>query len=205
VTSSKENIEIRTYHHSDLTSLYKICLLTADSGNDASLLYKDPDLVGHLSAAPYAIFEPELTFIITLNNIPTGYILGTKNSLNFYHKCETDWFPLLRKRYPFPVDDDTSPDASIIRLIHTGHDVKEELLNYPAHLHVDLLPSIQGKGLGRKIMNIFIDKLKSLNVGALHLQTGKKNQGAIEFYNKTGFHIIKEYEHTIAFGMKFTE
>jgi ribosomal protein S18 acetylase RimI-like enzyme len=204
VTNNLKNIEIRQYHHSDLTSLYKICLLTANSGKDASDLYKNHDLVGHLSAAPYAIFEPELTFIVTLNNEPSGYILGTKNSMAFYQKCETDWFPILRKRYPFPHDDDSSHDAKIIRRIHNGYVVKEELLNYPAHLHIDLLPDLQGMGLGRKIMNTFIEKLNSLDIPALHLEVGKSNLGAIEFYKRMGFHELKEYQYSIAFGINLT-
>ena len=198
------NIEIRPYHHSDLPSLYRICLHTANSGKDATSLFTDPDLVGQLSAVPYAIFEPELTFIVTLNNEPSGYILGTKNSKDFYQKCETDWFPILRKRYPFPDDDDNSHDAKLIRRIHSGHVAKKELLNYPAHLHIDLLPNLQGKGLGRKIMNTFIEKLNSLDIPALHLEVGKSNTTAIEFYKRMGFHVIKEYQYSIAYGMNLT-
>ena len=39
--------KIRPYHPTDLTALYKICLLTANSGGDASKLFSIPDLVGH--------------------------------------------------------------------------------------------------------------------------------------------------------------
>jgi len=196
-----EKMEIRPYHPSDLDSLYNICLLTGDSGKDASHIYKDQWLLGHFYAAPYAVLEPDLTFIVSLNNKASGYILGTKNSGEFSKKCEIEWFPDLRKKYKYPSDSDTSPDASIIRLIHKGYSLKKELTDYPAHLHIDLLPSTQGKGLGRKMMNTFIHKLKELNVSALHLEVGKKNAGAIIFYKKMGFHIIAEYEHSIALGV----
>ena len=96
-----------------------------------------------------------------------------------------------------------SPDANIIRLIHKGHIPNPELSEYPSHLHIDLLPITQGKGLGRIMMNRFIEKLKELNSPALHLEVGKKNSGAIVFYKKMGFHIIKEFQYSIAFGMKF--
>lgn len=62
---------------------------------------------------------------------------------------------------------------------------------------------MQGKGLGKKLINKFIGTLKEFNIPALHLEVGKKNVGAIEFYKKMGFHIINEYENSIAFGMKF--
>ncbi len=202
-TSNNEKIEIRSYLPSDLESLYKICLLTAKSGKEATQIYTDPKLVGHFYAAPYAILEPELTFIATLDGKPSGYILGTKNSADFRNKTEEKWFPDLRKKYPLPKDDDDSADANIIRLIHKGYFFKEGHHDYPAHLHINLLPITQGKGLGKEIMLTFIHKLKELNVTALHLEVGKKNIQAIGFYRKMGFHEIIEYEHSIAFGMKF--
>jgi ribosomal protein S18 acetylase RimI-like enzyme len=200
-TTQTENIKIRPYRPSDLESLYKICLLTGDSGKDASDIYEDPKLLGHFYAAPYAVLEPELTFIVTLNKQPSGYILGTRNSEGFRKRSESEWFPNLRQQYPLPKEDDISADANIIRLIYKGYILKKELADYPAHLHVDLLPNIQGKGLGKKVMLTFIDNLRQLKVSALHLEVGKKNLGAIGFYKKMGFHKIIEYEHSIAFGI----
>ncbi len=196
------SFNIRPYHPSDLTSLYSICLLTADSGKDASGLLKDPDLAGHFYAAPYAVFEPELCFVATNNNKPCGYILGTKDSAGFSKWCENYWLPTLRSRYAIPDEHDTTLDAAIIRRIHTGHAVKEELTDYHAHLHIDILPEGQGQGFGRKLMNTFIGKLNELQVPALHLEVGKRNTGAVKYYEKMGFHVIKEYEFSIAFGMK---
>ena len=70
--------EIRKYQMTDLSSLYKICLLTANNGHDASLLLKDSDLVGHLYAAPYAFFEPNLCFILLKDAMPCGYTGDTE-------------------------------------------------------------------------------------------------------------------------------
>ena len=191
---------IRPYHPSDLASLYQICLSTGKSGQNASELYSDPQLLGQFYAAPYAVLESELCFILPLSAKPVGYILGTKDSLQFEKKCEKEWFPVLREKYPLPAVEDDSMDARIMRLIHTGHKVKPELDSYPAHLHIDLLPEAQGKGQGRAMMDTFIDKLIELDVPALHLEVGKSNPGAIQFYQRMGFHEIKEYEYSIAFG-----
>jgi ribosomal protein S18 acetylase RimI-like enzyme len=76
------------------------------------------------------------------------------------------------------------------------------LTEYPAHLHIDILPEGQGKGMGRKLIEIFVDALRRQKVKALHLQVGKSNENAVHFYQRVGFHIIKEYERAIAFGMK---
>lgn len=193
---------IRNFNITDLCYLYEICLKTGKSGNDATHLYKDPNILGHFYAAPYAIFEPELTFILTMDNLPIGYILGTKNSMEFEKISKTSWFPYLKEKYSYPQDDDISPEANITRKIFKGYEFETDLIDYPAHLHIDILTCGQGKGLGIKLMNTFIEKLKSLNIIGLHLQVGKSNRNAIQFYQKIGFALIKENEFSITFGMK---
>ena len=89
---------IRPYHPSDFYSLYRICLLTGDNGNDGTALYRDPEIIGHYYAAPYAVLEPELAFVLTLDEVPCGYVIGTANSATFRERCEVEWFPPLRLR-----------------------------------------------------------------------------------------------------------
>ncbi|MEW6653946.1 MAG: GNAT family N-acetyltransferase [Bacteroidota bacterium] len=197
------NLEIRPYKKSDLADMYSICIKTGDSGKDASKLYKDSLLLGHFYAAPYPVFHPELTFILAENDKPIGYIIGTNDSQSFYQITEKEWFPSLRSKYPLPKENDISLDARIIRLIHNGHVPKTELLSYPAHLHIDILPEGQGKGMGRKLIEIFCKELLEMKVPALHLEVGKRNTNAIQFYEKAGFKVIQEYEWSFAYGMKF--
>ena len=102
---------IRPYHASDLCALYRICLLTGDGGSDAAPLYRDGELLGHYYVAPYAVFEPEVCFTLTQDGVPCGYMLGARDSATFSARCEQDWFPTLRERYPLPPAEDTSADA----------------------------------------------------------------------------------------------
>lgn len=193
---------IRSYRKSDLPALYEICLKTGDSGKDATEFYKNPELLGNFYAAPYALFHPELTFILAENEKPVGYIIGTNNSQKFFEITEEKWFPALREKYSVPDHNDNSPDARIIRLIHKGIVPRPELLSYPAHLHIDILSEGQGKGMGRKLIDTFISKLIEMMVPALHLEVGKRNTNAIKFYEKVGFTLIKEFEYSIAYGIK---
>lgn len=192
---------IRPFHLSDIISLYRICLKTAHNGGDASALFSDPDIVGHMYTGPYALLEPELCFVISLHGKPFGYILGTADSRQFYQRCETEWFPPLREQYPLPNETDSSPDAVMIRRIHRGHLPDPNLSDYPAHLHIDILPEAQGQGLGRKLIDTFTGRLKSLNVAGVHLEVGKNNINALAFYERVGFHQVKEHENSIVFGM----
>jgi ribosomal protein S18 acetylase RimI-like enzyme len=194
---------IRPYHPSDLTMLYRICLETGDSGADATTLYDDPDLLGHVYAAPYAILEPDLCFVLTKDGAPVGYVLGTRDSAVFRTRCELEWFPPLRERYPVPDETDRSRDAAMIRLVHKGHSAAQEFPDYPAHLHIDLLPIAQGSGQGRAMMERFLERLREIGVPGVHLGVGKRNARAIGFYERMGFQKLLEAETWAAYGMRF--
>jgi ribosomal protein S18 acetylase RimI-like enzyme len=192
---------IRPVHPSDLCALYRVCLLTGDSGSDASHLYRDGELLGHFYVAPYVILEPDVCFTLTQDGTPCGYMLGARDSTAFSTRCEQDWFPVLRARYPIPTGEDASQDAGMIRAIHHGYHPHPDLGDYPAHLHIDLLPAAQGQGWGRKLIETFASRLRELNVTAVHLGVGARNARAIAFYERVGFHAIQAYPGWIAYGM----
>jgi len=191
--------EIRRYQMTDLSSLYKICLSTANNGSDASLLLKDSDLVGHLYAAPYALFEPNLCFILLKDAMPCGYILGTQDSIKFQERCEKEWFPELRKRYPLLNEKDCSLQASLIRNLHQKNVFINEINDFIAHLHIDILPIGQGKGFGRQLIQKFLDQLQVFGVGGVHLIVSKENSSAIGFYIHIGFQELRKIGESIVF------
>jgi ribosomal protein S18 acetylase RimI-like enzyme len=193
--------EIRPYHPADLYSLYRICLLTGDSGSDASAQYRDPELLGHLYAAPYAVLEPDLAFVLTADGAPVGYTLGARDSQSFAERCEREWFPGLRERYPVPAVDDESPDAGRIRQIHRGHYHHSSLAEYPAHLHIDILPVGQGSGYGRRLIETLLTRMRDTGVSAVHLGVSPVNYRAIGFYQHVGFHRVPV--EGVVFGMRF--
>ena len=156
--------EIRPFHNTDLSSIYRICLLTGFDGKDATPYLNDPDLVGHLFAAPYAIFEPSLCFVLTIDSKPCGYVLGTSDSIMFNNTCEEKWFPELRKRYLLPDKEEDTLEYNFFRYLHNKQTEFNWNDDYPAHLHIDILPLAQKKGYGSKLITVFIKQLNYLNV-----------------------------------------
>jgi len=61
---SSEPFRIRRAEPRDIDALYEICLLTADSGVDATALYSDRKLPGYVWAAPYGELEPDFAFVL---------------------------------------------------------------------------------------------------------------------------------------------
>ena len=151
---------LRPYASRDLAAVYDICLRTADAGADAAHLYADPWVLGHRYAGPYVALEPEFAFVLESRERVVGYILGVPDSARFAAESEAKWFSLLRPLYPLPAESDRSLDAQARRLIHAGCPAPDAawLPQYPAHLHIDLLPQAQGRGLGRALDGSPVDR-----------------------------------------------
>jgi ribosomal protein S18 acetylase RimI-like enzyme len=188
----RESAWIRPYQPDDLDDLYLICVQTADNGADASGLFRDPMLPGHVYAAPYATFEPSLAFVAEDTAGAGGYIVGTLDSLAFDQRMEQDWWPTLRARYPNPPRDLAEqlslPERHALQNIHhpwrTDVDLAER---FPSHLHINLLPRLQGHGLGRQLIEALRSALRDQGSPGLHLLVGRSNQRATGFYRHVGF------------------
>ena len=152
-------------------------------------------------AGPYAAFEPDLCFILTGDGAPCGYVLGTRDSAAFSRRTAADWFPILRERYPLPAARMNHQTAHMIRALHRGYHPGPEVADYPAHLHIDILPAGRHSGNGSKMMTIFLNKLRELCVPAVHLGVGSGNQHAIAFYERMGFHVVVEREWGYLMGI----
>jgi len=198
-------IEIRRAVFSDLPYFYEICLKTGDESKDASALFSDPYLIGHYYAAPYLAYQSGICFVVEYEYRPQGYIAAVPDTVSFQQWMEEHWLPPLRKRYPRPFPPARSEkEKEIIDLIHEQKfpvDIAEQpwLSDYPAHLHIDLLPCLQGKGQGRVLIDTLFNELAEKGIPGLHLGVGSSNTGAIAFYKKMGFTVLEEHDwgHTM--------
>jgi ribosomal protein S18 acetylase RimI-like enzyme len=201
-------IHIRRYQSSDLPALYDICLRTAASGEDGTELYADdPRAVGNLYAAPYALHEPELVFLLEDDAGVCGYVLGTIDTAAFNAWLDSEWLPPLRRAHPWPEGDAAELTAAerLYRRFHQPDlEIPPLLAPYPAHLHIDLLPRAQGSGNGTRLMQRFLQELAERGSPGVHLGLGIRNERALGFYRKLGFQELfraGEPAHSIWMGL----
>ena len=183
---------IRAYRQEDREDLYRICLLTADSGNDATSLFRDPQLPGHVWLGPYLVFEPTLAFVAEDGEGAAGYVVAALDTPAFEDRLDRDWWPPLRVRYPEPSQNAAeviSPiEQAALNDMHRRWDVVGELVGrFPSHLHIDLLPRMQGRGIGRKLMAAAMSSLRDRGSPGLHLLVARGNDRAAGFYRHIGF------------------
>lgn len=207
------NVLFRKAHISDSPYLYEICLKTGFRGENAEPLFYDLYMLGQYYAVNYLYYESDSCFVIdavdtnSVNKefIPQGYIVGVQNSYDFEKWMQSYWLPILQKRYPVQYHGKTDFEKRIAGLFHQKFDdSKSELYkNYPAHLHIDILPTLQGYGYGKKLMALFIEEMRKKNCSGIHLGVGKQNRNAFGFYNTMGFKILSENElgYTLGYSL----
>jgi ribosomal protein S18 acetylase RimI-like enzyme len=202
-----EPARIRPYRPRDLDALYQVCLQTGRNGGDATALYRDPWLIGHVHAAPYGIFQPSLAFVAEDNAGVGGYILGALDSKAFKARLERDWWPRLRGRYPEPPaevpQEQWTADQRKARAIHhrDAEPPAEVAARYPSHLHIDIVPRLQSGGNGRRLMTALTSALREQGSPGVHLGVHAENTRAIGFYRHVGFTQVPFDDAAVLFAM----
>ena len=182
---------IRPARPPDAAAAYEVCLRTGDSGKDATRLYDDPRALGQIFVGPYLDLEPELAFVLEDALGVCGYVLGALDSAKFYHEYVTRWLPVLRREHPEPTGDPASwtPTQKIYcEYHHPDIYYPESFHEYPSHMHIDLLPRAQGRGMGTQMVNRLLAQLQRRGSPGVHLAMSAVNARAERFYKEQGFH-----------------
>jgi GNAT superfamily N-acetyltransferase len=189
---NSEPAGIRPYQLDDLDELYRICVQTANNGQDGTSIFRDPRLPRHVYAAPYAIFEPSLAFVAQDAGGVGGYIVAALDSQAFEQRLEHDWWPALRVTSPEPSQDLaeglSTQEQFALRWIHQPLGTPDKLASgFPSNLHINLVPRLQGQGMGRQLIATVVSALRDQGSPGLHLHVGHGNQRAASFYRHIGF------------------
>ncbi|WP_369810861.1 GNAT family N-acetyltransferase [Isoptericola sp. b408] len=203
------SLEIRPYRSSDRSAVAEICVRTAAGGGDARGVYSDDSLMPDVYALPYVEHAPDLAFVVVDRDADgttdplvvddgrlIGYVLGTPDTTAFVDWWRQEWTPSFRARHP-EVGDVTAaaPGYTEEALWRDGTDPERmtrgldpaDLRTYPAHLHIDLVPEAQGRGLGRRLVRTLCDALAARGAPGVHLSYDPANTGARAFYDRLGF------------------
>jgi GNAT superfamily N-acetyltransferase len=182
---------IRPFQSDDLDALYRISLATGLAGGDAAHLYEDTRLMGHIYAAPYAVLEPQLALVVEDGEGVGGYVVGTTDTAAWEVKLEQAWWPPLRKRYALPAEADAerwTPDQRRAFTIHRPTPTPSAVARqYPAHLHMNLLPRLHRRGVGTTLFERWTALAHARGATAMHVATNRANVGSVVFWRKMGF------------------
>ncbi len=184
-------LTIRKYEEKDYDNVCYVCL---NSEGDDDMSEELCEFVLHTFCEYYIEKEPENCFVLDDDGRAVGYIICAENFDRFKKVFDEEYY--IRNLH---FDEGRLQWAREAYLLHEKF--KEE---YPAHLHIDILPEYQRGGYGGKLVAALSEHLKSKGICGVMLTTGTKNTTANNFYKKYGFESLEIYDTDIAFGKKIS-
>ncbi len=141
-----------------------------------------------LFAGPYVCLEPDFAFVLEDRGQPVGYVIGTPDTAAFVRAYRERWIPRLAGRYPIAPESPATADEQMLALHYRPERMLVSVLDrYPAHLHIDLLPSFQGAGHGRRMIEAFARAVAQAGAAGVHVGVVTDNTRALGFYPRVGF------------------
>ena len=211
---------IRPYEPRFEDDVVEICWRTGLMGEslEGSGRFEDRRLFGLLFCLHYLRFEPETCLVALAPRDPgrpeagdraVGYVIGTTDTAaqrrDFDRRMVPriaarlllyDWWKhpeSFRQTLAFARAGARAAEAHGPAGTARGGAAEGEALGgpeYPAHLHIDILPEWQGRGLGGRLMAAFLDLLRARGCPGLFLETSDRNLKALPFYRKLGFEAV---------------
>jgi len=196
---------IRNYQEEDEAAVEDITYRTGFKGEDLTGrdFIDDQRLCFLISIYYYARYEPEHFFVAvdTGNDAVVGFIAGTPDTAaqkkNYLKKIiwritlRTFLFTIWRYPQSFKTLMKMARMVDSLGDRATAAAIQSE---YPAHLHINLLPEYQSQGLGTRLMRHFEKYLIGQGAKGVHLGTTNHNRKAVPFYKKMGFTVVNEIE-----------
>jgi ribosomal protein S18 acetylase RimI-like enzyme len=195
----EKKIIIRKFSKKDRKDVRRIACETAFGGSLRYEFFEDDEILADLLTKYYTDYEPDYCFVATYNGTVVGYITGAKNvsvmnrifyliiipklflksiSRGLILKKNTSKF-LFHCLISFSRGEFSAPDFS---------------LKYPATLHIDIDKNFHSLGIGRNLINKYLDFLKEKKVIGVHF--GTTSEGAKIFFTKVGFKLMLTKKRT---------
>ncbi len=134
--------------------------------------------------------EPENCFIAVDNGKAIGYIICAENFDKFKNIFDKNYLPL-----------SDSFGANRMDWAKNAYNSQNTFkYDYPAHLHIDILPDYQRAGLGGKLIDALCNHLTSKGVKGVCLTCSLRNEIAVNFYKKYNFTLLSTENNDVCFG-----
>jgi len=193
---------IRPASAADAAACSRVCLATGRYGEDGAADFPtDPDALSRVYTTPYLRLRPHARFALALADDATGevvgYCLAAADSRRFFEDYEREERPALAAAFPlgaFPPGAGSDPRTARERSVHALYHAPDYSLppgagaaDFPAHLHIDLLPRARRCGLGRALVELQLAQLARAGARGAFVNLAASNAGAERFYSALGF------------------
>lgn len=163
-----------------------VSFATGYFGRPAERFFPDRKLFEDLWIAPYFTDHGCCNFVAEDGEHVVGYIIGSCDTAAYRRYMASlsvrligSW---LRGRYP-----DFGPSMRYLLRAARYPSPTASTDHFPAHLHVNVLARARGHGLGKRLLEAFLECLVERGVHGVHLSTTVENEVALGLYRAFGF------------------
>ena len=192
----------------DEAAINEICFLNYDRGPQPRFR----ELAPLRWLVPYLRYEGEHCLVVrdtgASGSPAVGYVICAPNAADFRRRFSGRMKKELRRalgrvRREFSAADFITQWITFVRYPDAMPRRQEPV--YPAHLHINVHPGYYSRGLGTMLLDGLMEHLKSIGCPGVHLGVGSSNRGAIRFYERYGFTLLRRMPGVIYYGCSIGE
>jgi len=188
------DLTIRQYRTTDQAAVHEISSDTAFFGEPVEAFLEDRKLYWDAFAGYYTDHKTPFVWVAESSQEVIGYLLGcadTKAQTKHWRGYILSKVLTRAMKGSYKLGKHTGSFAlgMLIGLIR-GEEAKVDLNIYPAHLQIDVKNGHRGMGVGKRLIEAYVQQLKQLRVPGVHLGTTSYNIAACHLYEKIGFQIL---------------
>jgi len=189
---------IRRYIPADRESVRRISCETADLGRPIESIFRDRRVLADLLTSYYTDCTGESCWVAVAGGRVIGYLTGCLNTRHFFWVMATRIAPLillesLIRGSFFSRQGRHLLSLGIKSLFMGGFSRRIPLNEYPAHLHIDIMPAFRRRQIGRQLIEKFFDQCRASGIPGVHLATRDDNKGGRDFFKTMGFKQLGSY------------
>ncbi len=187
-------ITLRPFSPTDRDGLFRIAADTAFFGEPIEIYLEDRNIFLDLFYRYYTDFEPHHAWVAEANGNVVGFLTGCTDTLKQQQTTRQVLTPqffakFLRGKY-HPGPKTWRYWKNLRRSTRKKEFAEADLNVYPAHLHINVDKEWRGCGIGRRLIQVFLDQLTHEKIPGVHLGTTSENEAACKLYQAMGFKLV---------------
>ena len=192
--SLSSNTSIRLYEKGDRAAVFRIGADTSFFGEPLEIYMDDRQLFCDIFYSYYTDLEPEHCWVACAQKEVVGFLTGCVNTATQRRLWARKILPVITGRIlrgDYRIGRKTLRYTwKVVLSAMRSEFTHVNVALYPAHLHINLAVDWRGRGLGRGLMEAYLEQLRQLGVPGVYLDTSSENATACILYEKMGFRIL---------------
>lgn len=180
----------------DREGVAAVAYATAFFGRPATPFFKNKLLFAELWVAPYFGAAGCCSFVAEEGGRVVGYVVGSCDPVRYRRFFVSRGPRLLARALTGGYGAVGNSGGYLARALRYPSQ-HASLQDFPAHLHINLLPEARGQGLGRALLESYLECLTAAGVSGVQLSTTTENEAALRLYSNLGFTVACRYRSAL--------